>query len=98
MTCFTRLYVDLIGYDNPALLFKPRNQHSGYCPNGENDNLAHRARPDIVINQKDRIIVIELTIPYETNLISSREFKIKRYENLRSELIDPCKTFELVCV
>ena len=36
-------------------------------------------RPDIVILDGDEMIVIELTICFETNTLKSREYKIKRY-------------------
>ena len=31
-------------------------------------------------------ILIELTVPYETNMSESHEFKVAKYEHLRSEL------------
>ena len=53
------------------------------------DNLRHRARPDIVLKNDNQIATMELTYPYETNIEKLREFKKRRYENLKNELITP---------
>ena len=53
------------------------------------DNLRHRARPDIVLKNDNQITTMELTYPYETNIEKLREFKKRRYENLKNELITP---------
>ena len=78
----------------PSTLFKSRQHNTTHL--GAVNTLLHRARPDIVVNQQNRITVIELTCPYETNSISSREYKQKRYENLRCELLTPPSQFDLI--
>ena len=44
-------------------------------------------RPDIVLCTNTIIYAIELTICFETNFVKSREYKLKRYENLRDNMI-----------
>ena len=56
----------------------------------------HRARPDIAIKDGLKVTIIELTCPYETNTKSAREYKEKRYEQLRYELLTPTSHFELI--
>ncbi|MCA9806233.1 MAG: hypothetical protein KC777_29900, partial [Cyanobacteria bacterium HKST-UBA02] len=53
-------------------------------------------KPDIVIQRAIETIAIELTCPYETNLLKSREFKQNRYRSLASNLVNPVKSFRLV--
>ena len=55
-----RLYADIEGYDNPATLFRPRQQNIT-ATGPQEHSLLHRARPDVVIEIRDEIIVIELT-------------------------------------
>lgn len=52
-------------------------------------------RPDIVINTKNRMIVIELTVPYETNSKKSREYKKDRYQNLKENLVNQVDLLEI---
>ena len=59
-----QLYVDIGGYVNSATLFKRRDQA---ITSNMDDNLRHRARPDIVLKNDNEIIATELTCPYETN-------------------------------
>jgi len=46
------------------------------------------ARPDIVVTseQQKAAVVIELTVPYETNMSGSHEFKLAKYEELARHL------------
>ena len=37
--------------------------------------------------------VIELTICFETNTLKSKEYKIKRYKDLKSQLLQPVSKF-----
>ena len=67
-----QLYADIDGYVNLATLFKRRDQ---VIPTNIDDNLRHRARPDIVLKNDNQIIAIEHTCPYETNTKESRQFK-----------------------
>ena len=60
------------------------------------DNLRHRARPDIVLKNDNQITTMELTYLYETNTEKLREFKKRRYENLKNELITPTSNFKLI--
>ena len=50
--------------------------------------------PDL--KNDNQIIAIELTCPYETNTEKSREFKKRRFENLKNELITPTSNFKLI--
>ena len=88
-----QLYADIDGYDNPATLFKRRYQA---IETNIDDNLPHRARPDTVLKNDNQITAIELTCPYETNTEKSREFKKRRFENLKNELITPTSNFKLI--
>ena len=60
------------------------------------DKLWHRPGTDIVLKNYNHIIAIELTCPYETNTEKSREFKKRRYENIKKELITPTSNFKLM--
>ena len=52
--------------------------------------------PDIVLQQGEKLIVIELTCPAETNLLSSREYKSNRYKELKNLSLVPCNDLELI--
>ena len=80
------LYADIEGFENPATLFK--------CP--QQNNLLHRARPDIVIETRDTLTVIELTYHYETNTTKSREYRETRYKEIKSELFTPSSNVQLI--
>ena len=56
----------------------------------------YRQPPGIVILEKRRITIIELTCPFETNFNKSHEFKARRYNNLRNALITPRVQFNLI--
>ena len=47
-----------------------------------------KSRPDLVISslQARRIIIVELTVPFETRILDQHEYKIAKYEELRKEL------------
>ena len=92
--CYFQVFSDIDGFENPPTLFKSRQHNITHL--GAVNTLLHRARPDIVVKQQNRITAIELTCPYETNAISSREYKQKRYENLRCELLTPPSQFDLI--
>ena len=86
----SQLHADIDGYGNQASLFKRRYQA---IRSNMDDNHQHRARPDIVLKNYTQIISTEITWPYETNKEKSREFKKRRYENLKNELISPTSNF-----
>lgn len=45
-------------------------------------------RPDIVLSKvNQKIILVELTVPYECRMEQSHDYKTNKYENLKSELI-----------
>ena len=88
-----QLYADIDGYVNPATLFKRRDQA---ITTNMDDNLRHRARPDIVLKNDNQITAIELAYPYETNAEKSREFRKRRHKNLNNELITPTSSFKLI--
>ena len=50
-------------------------------------------RPDIAILDGDQMNVFELTICFETNALKSREYKIKPYKDLKSQLLQPVSKF-----
>ena len=52
--------------------------------------------PDIVLEQGEKLIVIELTCPAETNLLSSREYKSNCYKELKNLSLAPCNDLELI--
>ena len=89
------LYAGIEGFENPATLFKSRQQSLTTTGPQQND-LLHRARPDIAIETKDTLTVIELTCPYETNSTKSREYKETRYKEIKSELLTPPSNFQLI--
>ena len=63
------------------------------CPNSGtmcSSTLFQTSRPDLVVDLKGSVYVVELTVPYETNC------KEERYKHLRSELIMTCRTFEVI--
>ena len=62
----------------------------------QQNDLLHRARPDIAIETRDTLTVIELTCPYETNTTKSREYKETRYKEIKSELLTPPSNFQLI--
>ena len=41
-------------------------------------------RPDIVICEESKILVLELTVCHETNLQKSKQFKLNKYENINT--------------
>ena len=84
-----KLYADIEGFENTNTLFKssrPNEPKAGMC----------RQRPDIVILERRRITIIELTCPFESNFNKSREYKVRRYNNLRNTLITPRAQFNLI--
>ena len=84
------LYADFERFENPTTLFKSRQQSLTTTGPQQND-LLHRARPDIVIEMWDTLTVIQLTCPYETNTTKSREYK-----ETKSELLTPPSNFQLL--
>ena len=84
------LYVDIEGFENPATLFKSRQQSLTTTGPQQND-LLHRARPDIAIEIRDALTVIELTCPYEMSTTKSREYK-----EAKSEFLTPPSNFQLL--
>ena len=51
---------------------------------------------DIVLQQGEKLIVIELTCLAGTNLLSSREYKSNRYKELKNLSLVPCNDLELI--
>ena len=50
----------------------------------------------MVILERRRITIIELTCLFETNFSKSHEYKARRYNNLRNALITPRAQFNLI--
>ena len=76
-------------------LFKSQQQSLTTTSPQQND-LLHRARPDIAIKTRDTLTVIELNCPYETNTTKSCEYKETRYKEIKSELLTPPSNFRLI--
>ena len=55
-------------------------------------------RPDIVIQLENRLIVLELTVCFETNTTKSRNYKKDRYKNLKDDLLVECDVFDIVFI
>jgi hypothetical protein len=59
-------------------------------------DLFTNSRPDIVVKLDDIVVVIELTVCFETNTEKSRLYKINRYKALKEQLVIPCSKFEII--
>ena len=66
-----------------ATLFISRQRNLTTTGSEQND-LLHRMRPDIAIETRDTLTVIELTCPCETNTTRSREYKETRCKEIKS--------------
>ena len=53
-------------------------------------------RPDIVVKLHNKIVVIELTVCFDTNTEKSRTYKKNRYQNLREKLVVQCNEFNVI--
>ena len=51
-------------------------------------SLFHNFRPDIVVVKDNVLFGLELLICFETNLLQSRDYKIRKYEKLEVDLIN----------
>ena len=58
-------------------------------------NLFKSKRPDIVIKENDSITAIELTCPFELNIIKSREYKENKYRESKKDKRFTLILFEL---
>ena len=77
----TTLQIIIKGFENPAIQFKSRQENYS-------EKLQH-ARHDFKIQNKNNTTLIELTCPFEINLIKSNHYKQKCYENLQIEFLTP---------
>ena len=77
------------------LRFKSQQQSLTTTSLQQND-LLHRARPDIAIETRDTLTVIELTCPRETCTTKSHDYKETRYKEIKSELLTPPSNFQLI--
>ena len=84
-----KIYADINGFERTNALLKSSRSNE---PNTE----IYRQRSGIVILEKLRITIIELTCPFEINFNKSQEFKPRRYNNLRKALISPRAQFSLI--
>ena len=55
-----------------------------------------KSRPDIAVVTENKVIVIELTVCFDTNTEKSRLYKQNRYHQLRDELLIPHNDFEII--
>ena len=84
-----KIYADINGFESTNALFKSSR------PNELNAEM-YRQRPHIIILEKRRITIIELTCPSETNSNKSHEIKARGYNNLRNALITPRAQFNWI--
>ena len=54
------------------------------------------SRPDLIFETSNTYYAIELTVCFETNLISSREYKMNKYKNFENDLRYKNKDFQLI--
>ena len=59
-------------------------------------DLFQRSRPDIVVKFNNKVVVIELTVCFDTNTEKSRVYKQTRYKNLKEELLAQCNEFDII--
>ena len=52
----------------------------------------------MVIRKNDDIMVIELTVCFETNVEKSRNYKMNKYRSLRSDLDINVKSYDLILI
>ena len=55
-------------------------------------------RPDLAFATVSKMYIIELTVCFETNLISSREYKVNRYAQLKESCIEKNREVELIFI
>ena len=60
--------------------------------------LFQSSRPDMVVKINNKIIAVELTVCFDTNTEKSRDYKTKRYRDLKSQLVVECDRFEIVYI
>lgn len=81
----------LIDWMSPKLKADAKMYHDLSLPNSRHiSDLFNNVRPDIAINLGSKIVILELTICHETNMLSSRNYKIDKYKNIhqhKAELI-----------
>ena len=82
-------YADVNGHECQGTLLKSKR------PNETNAEL-YQLRPDIIIRERNCITVIELTCSFEMNLLKSHDYKVTKYQNLRSALLNPFSHFKLI--
>ena len=59
-------------------------------------DLFEHVRPDIVVLIDSKVIVIELTVCFDTNTEKSRQYKQNRYKNIKGQILIPYKEMEIV--
>ena len=84
-----QIYADINGCECPSTLVQ------SIRPNETNAEM-YWSRADIIIRERNCITVIEVTCPFKTNLLSSHDYKIPKYQNLCSDLLNPCSRFKLI--
>ena len=55
-------------------------------------------RPDIVLYDSKNILVLELTVCHESNLLKSKQFKLRKYENISKLVKNKYKRIPDICV
>ena len=84
-----RLYADIDGSECPSHLFKSSRPQ-------DLNAAKYKPRPDIVIQENNKITIIELTCPFETNLEKFHEYKKIRYKDHRNALLSPRAHLNLI--
>ena len=52
-------------------------------------------RPDITVKQKNQLVTLELTICHETNVVTSRDFKVSKYTDLKQDLFPELSNYKI---
>ena len=59
-------------------------------------SIFRHSRPDIAVIIEKKVVIIELTVCFETNTEKSRRYKQNRYRTLESQLLINCDAFEII--
>ncbi len=55
-------------------------------------------KPDIVVIKSDHVFLIELSVPFETNIDKARSYKMDRYASLLNDIKDNGFKCDLICL
>lgn len=80
-----RIYADLPGCDLNGSTLPP-------------DILVTSFRPDITIISPERVIIVELTVPFEMNAATQHQYKVGKYSPIADDIIRGGKDCSLLCL